>query len=273
MSNQPASKMTKRIIILLILLIILAVLLYFLLPKKKEVARLLPENPGLPAGAANGQIVDHFYYTLSYNEAHEQANWVMYRLPASFLTGERAERSDNFRTDPEITTGSATPDDYKRSGYDRGHLLPAADMGWSVEAMSLTFLMSNMSPQEPSFNRGIWKKLETRVREWAVEDGLIYVVTGPVLEDGLPEIGEDQVSVPKYFYKVILDYQEPEIKGIGFVMANRKSNLDIYHYAVSIDSVEKLTGLDFFPALPDGFEAEIEFTLNLNDWFTENISD
>jgi endonuclease G len=265
--------MTKRIIIQLVVLIILAVLLYFLLPKKKEVARLLPENPGLPAGAANGQIVDHFYYTLSYNEAHEQANWVMYRLPASFLTGERAERSDNFRTDPEITTGSATPDDYKRSGYDRGHLLPAADMGWSVEAMSLTFLMSNMSPQEPSFNRGIWKKLETRVREWAVEDGLIYVVTGPVLEDGLPEIGEDQVSVPKYFYKVILDYQEPEIKGIGFVMANRKSKLDIYHYAVNIDSVEKLTGLDFFPALPDEFEAEIEFTLNLNDWFTENISD
>jgi len=192
-------------------------------------------------------------------------------LAASSLTGERAERSDNFRIDPEIPTGSATPDDYKRSGYDRGHLLPAADMSWSPEAMSLTFLMSNMSPQEPSFNRGIWKKLEARVREWAVEDGLIYVVTGPVLEDGLPEIGTDRVSVPRYFYKVILDYQEPDIKGIGFVMANQKSKLDIYHYAVSIDSVEKLTRLDFFPALPDEFEETIESTVNLSLWSPDYI--
>jgi len=232
---------------------------------------LLPENPGLPAGAENGQIFDHIYYTLSYNEAHEQANWVMYKLLASYVSGKSAERSDNFRIDPEISTGSATSDDYKRSGYDRGHLLPAADMGWSPEAMSLTFLMSNMSPQEPSFNRGIWKKLETRVREWAIEDGLVYVVTGPVLEDGLPEIGEDKVSVPKYFYKVILDYQEPEIKGIGFVMANRKSKLDIYHYAVSIDSVEKLTGLDFFPALPDEFEDAMEASVTLGAWSEDFI--
>jgi endonuclease G len=264
--------MTKKIFVLVILLIILAVLFHFLFPKKEEVALLLPENPGLPAGAENGQIVDHIYYTLSYNEAHEQANWVMYKLTASYLSGENAERSDNFRIDPEIITGSAAPDDYKRTGYDRGHLLPAADMGWSPEAMSLTFLMSNMSPQAPSFNRGIWKKLEARVREWAIEDGLIYVVTGPVLEDGLPEIGEDRVSVPHYFYKIILDYQEPEIKGIGFVMANQKSNLDIYHYAVSIDSVENLTGLVFFSALPDELEQEIESTLNLNGWFTENES-
>jgi endonuclease G len=264
--------MTKRLFIFVIVVIIISGLFYFLLIKKKEPALLLPENPGLPTGAENGQIVDHDYFTLSYNEAHEQANWVMYKLPASYVSGESVERLDNFRIDPEITTGSARPDDYKQSGYDRGHLLPAADMGWSPEAMSLTFLMSNMSPQEPSFNRGIWKKLEVQVREWAIEDGLIYVVTGPVLEDGLPEIGADHVSIPKYYYKVILDYQEPEIKGIGFVMANQKSKLDIYQFTVSIDSVEKLTGLDFFPALPDELEQEIESTLYLNGWFAENNS-
>jgi endonuclease G len=258
--------MVKRLLVFFILLIIISVAFYFLLVKKKEVTLLLPENPGLPAGAENGQIVDHDYFTLSYNEAHEQANWVMYKLPASYVSGESVQRSENFRIDPEITTGSATPDDYKRSGFDRGHLLPAADMGWSPEAMSPTFLMSNMSPQAPSFNRGIWKKLEARVREWAIEDGLIYVVTGPVLRDGLPEIGDDRVSVPHHFYKVILDYQEPEIKGIGFVMANRKSTLDIWHYVVSIDSVEKLTQLDFFPALPDELEQEIESTVNIIVW-------
>lgn len=258
--------MGKRIVVFIILLAILAGLTYYLFIKKKEIALVLPDHPGFPQGEMSGFMVDHEYYTLSHNEEHEQANWVMYKLTASYVTDKSYKRMDNFRSDPDIPTGSAAPSDYKGSGYDRGHLLPAADMGWSADAMSLTFLMSNMSPQAPSFNRGIWKKLETRVREWAIEDGLLYVVTGPVLVNGLPEIGEEQVSVPKYFYKVILDYQEPEIKGIGFVMANRKSKLDIYHYAVSIDSVEKLTGLDFFPALPDAFEEQLESKANLSQW-------
>ena len=115
------------------------------------------------------QLVTHLGYSLSYNEKHEQANWVFYELTIDEVLGS-IKRKDQFRADPNIKTGSASLSDYKRSGYDRGHLAPAADMKWSSKAMSESFFMSNMSPQTPSFNRGIWKKLENLVRKWAVEN-------------------------------------------------------------------------------------------------------
>jgi len=123
-----------------------------------------------------------------------------------------------------------------------------------------------MSPQDASFNRGIWKKLEGLVRNWAVENNVLYLVTGPVLKDGLPTIGNNKVSVPKYFYKVILDYSKPDIKGIGFILPNAGSTEPIESFAVSIDSVESITGIDFFPLLPDDEEQLIEKTLSLKSW-------
>lgn len=132
-------------------------------------------------------------------------------------------RSDRFTPDKCVKSGTANDNDYKGSGYDRGHLAPAADMGWSVKAMEESFYYSNMSPQKPSFNRGIWKQLEELTRDWTVENKEIYIVTGGVLNDSLPTIGKNKVSVPKYFYKVILDYSEPSIKGIGFIMPNESS--------------------------------------------------
>ena len=119
-----------------------------------------------------------------------------------------------------ISTGSASLPDYKGSGYDRGHLAPAGDMKWSTTAMSESFYMSNMSPQEPSFNRGIWNRLESQVRRWAIDNGSVYIATGGVLTDGLKTLGSNSVSVPQYYFKVILDYQEPDIKGIGFIIPN-----------------------------------------------------
>ena len=123
-----------------------------------------------------------------------------------------------------------------------------------------------MSPQVPDFNRGIWKNLEERVREWAIDDKAVYVVTGTVLTKGLPAIGHNRITVPAYFYKVILDNTEPDIKGIGFIMPNQGSQEPLQHYAVTIDSVEKLTGTDFFYQLPDDQQKVIESAIDLSKW-------
>jgi len=219
----------------------------------------------IPEGA-KGEIVCHTGYTLSYNEDHEQANWVAYELTKEEAEG-KYKRTNKFIIDPSVSTGSATAQDYKKSGYDQGHLAPAADMAWSKTAMKESFYYSNMGPQEPSFNRDIWKKLEEQVREWAIEDKAVYVVTGPVLKDGLKTIGPNKVSVPEYYYKVILDYSLPGIKGIGFIMPNKGSKEPIKTYAVTIDSVERFTRLDFFSKLPDDQESIIECSLDTLGWF------
>jgi endonuclease G, mitochondrial len=211
------------------------------------------------------QVVNHFAYSLSYNENHEQANWVFYELTINEVLGS-FKRKDQFRSDPNIKSGSASLADYKGSGFDRGHLAPAADMKWSAKSMSESFFMSNMSPQTPSFNRGIWKKLESKVRGWAKENESIYIVTGGVLKGFLNTIGKNKVSVPKYYYKVILDYKKPEIKGIGFILPNVKGNKSIDSYKVSIDEVEKFTGIDFFYLLPDSIEEKIESSKDFYKW-------
>ena len=219
-----------------------------------------------PKSILDEQIIDHFGYSLSYNEDHEQANWVIYELTDNEVSGG-VKRKNQFRSDPKVKTASASLSDYRGSGYDRGHLAPAADMKWSVTAMSESFYMSNMSPQRPSFNRGIWKRLEEQVRLWALNNKSIYVVTGGVLEDELETIGVNEVSVPEYFYKVILDYIEPELKGVGFIIPNKRSNERLINFAVSVDSVEISSGIDFFYLLPDSIEKRIESNVNLSEWF------
>ncbi|MEN9512133.1 MAG: hypothetical protein RLZZ370_1952 [Bacteroidota bacterium] len=214
-------------------------------------------NLELPLIQPGDQIVRHTGFTLCYNETHEQAAWVAYDLTAREAAGGY-ERTDKFLPDPNVQTGSAAAADYANSGFDRGHLAPAGDMGWSSTTMAESFYYSNMSPQHPSFNRGIWKKLEEQVRAWANADSVLYVVTGPVLSEGLPTIGPNMVSVPKYYYKVLLDYHKPGFKAIGFVLPNSPSSLPLSSFAVSVDSVERLTGIDFFPALPDGAEDLLE---------------
>lgn len=216
--------------------------------------------------AHKGQrITQHLAYTLLYNELHEQAAWVAYQLTKK-ETIRVYERSNDFNEDPLISTGTATDFDYKRSGYDRGHLAPAADMGWSATAMRESFYYSNMSPQDPGFNRGVWKRLEEQVRDWAWENEAIYVVTGPVLSSKLPKIGSNGVSIPAYYYKVILDYSKPSVKAIAFLLPNKSSTLGIQSYAVSINEVEKLTGIDFFPILPNVQEEQLESQLCQACW-------
>ena len=172
-----------------------------------------------------------------------------------------AGRTNDFRLDPSITTGSALPSDYYKSGYDRGHLAPAADMGWSSESVSESFYMSNMTPQLPDFNRGMWKDLEGMVRQWAVRFGEVTVVTGPVLEKSAAEyssIGKNNVSVPEFFYKALLAQNEGKYISIGFILPNKKCTGTVFDYAVSVDEVERRTELDFFSRLPDSVEEFVE---------------
>jgi endonuclease G, mitochondrial len=221
----------------------------------------------LPTSTTNA-IVRHKYFTLSYAEAHEQAEWVAYRLTREELNAPWVSRTNNFQPDPKVKTGSATPDDYRNSGYDRGHLLPAADRAFSEEAMSETFYMSNISPQASNFNKGVWRELEELTRSWAKRDKQLYVVTGPVLKMPVKgAIGANKVSVPAAYFKVLLDLEEPIIKGIGFVIPNEISFEPLHKFAVSIDEVEELTGIDFFVDLmPKALEVEVEKSFNLDLW-------
>lgn len=209
-----------------------------------------------------GKLIRHSYYVLSYNPTHKQADWVYYS-PRLRTGKEGAERTDNFREDPMVGPESANPSDYSKSGYDRGHLCPAGDMTQSAEAMSETFYMSNMSPQVPGFNRGIWKNLEEQVREWS-KKGIIYVVTGPVFKEMKGAIGRNKVTVPGYYYKVV--YSPSSQQMIGFILPNGKTNKRPADFVVSVDSVEHFTGMDFFPQLPDSLENRLEAHSDYQKW-------
>lgn len=245
----------------------------------------LTENLQVPECGLKNHSADHEfrefkYYSLCYRETYEQAEWSAECIKSSMLQ-KNATRSNDFRPDDKISTGSATLADYKSSGYDRGHLVPAADMSFDADAMSETFYMSNMSPQVPQFNRGIWVNLETQVRAWAQKFGKIYVVSGPVLNKSaqeFPSIGKNQVSVPEFYYKVVLapvykdeeDKNTPEdsesVMTIGFIIPNQKCEKEFWDYAVSIDEVENITNIDFFPQLEDSLENQVESAFQLEDW-------
>ncbi|MBI5914418.1 MAG: DNA/RNA non-specific endonuclease, partial [Bacteroidetes bacterium] len=203
-------------------------------------------------------------------EKYELPEWVAYELTADRLNTQWVERSEDFRPDPKVGTGSSTLDDYRRSRYDRGHLVPAADMAFSEEAMSETFLMSNISPQEPGFNKGVWRELEELTRDWAKRNKHLYVVTGPVLSQPIQFwLGENQVAVAPAFYKVLLDLREPEVKAIGFIVPNQTSVEPIETFAVSVDEVEIRTGINFFQYLLEPeLEGELEANFDVNLWET-----
>ena len=206
---------------------------------------------GYPLAHTGDTILTYTGFHLAYNEQFEQAAWVAYVLTRDEIESGTIERTNNFRSDTSIVTGSATLADYRRSGFDRGHLAPAGDMKWDHLAMSQSFLMSNMSPQRPSFNRGIWRKLETKVRNWAMEKDSIYVITGPLFSPGDSLIGENGVGVPGHYFKVLVDLSPPDHDMIAFLLPNSGSSEDLIQFAITVDSLEQLTGYDFFSVAPD----------------------
>jgi endonuclease G len=211
------------------------------------------------------QIVKHDYFSLSYNEVYEQAEWVAYELKKDFIKNNDFKRPF-FIEDPKVTTGSADWRNYKKSGYDKGHLCPAGDMEFAVDAYKDTFFTSNIAPQRNDFNAGIWNRLEQKVRYWAVKYDGIYVVTAGVLEPSLKTIGKENVAVPEFFYKILLDTSRGEFKMIAFLIPNERSNKPLYDFVVSVDRIEKMTGIDFFPGLEDKIETQLEKSSDYKNW-------
>ncbi len=215
--------------------------------------------------STTGAIVNHNYFTLSYSEEHEQAEWVAYELSDRDLVKNDFDRP-YFIEDKSVKTRSADWRNYKNSGYDRGHLCPAADRGFSYDAFKETFLTSNISPQDHEFNAGIWNRLEQKVRYWAETYNGVYVVTGGVLKGNMKTIGDENVSVPNQFYKIVVAVSGENYKAIAFLIPNKASSESFYNYAVSIDEIEEVTGIDFFPNLDDAVEDNLEKMKNLKAW-------
>lgn len=198
-------------------------------------------------------------YVACHDNNKKVADWVSYHLTESHLV-KNIDRTDDFRPDPDLPCGQRSElADYADSGYDRGHLAPAGDMTRSRRVMSESFLLSNMAPQVGvGFNRGIWKKLEEDVREWAREKKNLYVITGPIYESDCGTIGHSRVAVPTYFYKIVVSCGN-EIDAIAFILPNEK-NPDgrLPEFITTIDEIERLTGLDFLSGLEDCIEGRIE---------------
>lgn len=228
-------------------------------------AEILNQVPEEIIPDSKGELVRHTWFALSYSENHEQAEWVAYELTRERLNANWAERPKTFRPDPEVRTESATPRDYSGSGYDKGHLCPAADMAFDATAIDETFLMSNISPQFPAFNMGIWRELEELTRDWARRFKKIYVVTGPVLtETDQKPIGLSKVTIPKAFFKVLLVPDQQ--RAIAFILPNERSEQPVMDYACTIDAVENSTGIDLFPKLLNGPDEELEASLDKSVW-------
>ena len=241
-------------------------------PEKAERASItpLPKGSELPQlkRKRTEQIIQHEGYTVSYNADYRIANWVAYVLTDKEARSDKAERQNKFVVDPLVKGASATNEDYTRTGYDRGHLAPAGDMKWSEKAMRESFYLSNITPQKPGLNRGIWKELEEQIRLWARENGAVLIATGPVIPDEeLNRLGKNRVGVPRQFYKVLCMVVNNQLEGVGFLFENRDyGTTPLRQMMVPIDSVEQVTGIDFFPALPDDEERQMEATVHTDLW-------
>ncbi|GAA4887826.1 DNA/RNA non-specific endonuclease [Flaviramulus aquimarinus] len=231
---------------------------------KGRVAKTNTNEYFLPT-STTGQIIHHEGYSLSYNETHEQAEWVAYELKISHLSSTNHKRP-YFDIDKTVKTGAAHWRNYKKSGYDRGHLCPAGDRRYSKSAHDETFLTSNISPQEHQFNSGIWNTLEQKVRYWARKYDGVFVVTGGVLKGSMKAIGDEDVSVPNQFYKVLIDNNTGKTKVIAFLIPHQNSNKPLYEFVVSVDKIEALTGIDFFPELDDTIENKLEASSSYKGW-------
>lgn len=211
------------------------------------------------------QVVHHEGYSLSYSESHEQAEWVAYELKRSQLSNASFKRP-YFEIDTAVKTGAAHWFNYKNSGYDRGHLCPAADRKQSKLLFDETFLTSNISPQKHDFNAGIWNSLEQKIRYWARRYDGVFVVTGGVLANDLNRIGKEGISVPKCFYKIVIDYNSDQPKIVGFLIPHQNSSKPLQHFVVPVDSIEVLTGIDFFPKMENKLENELEASADYQNW-------
>lgn len=280
---------TMRIMVVLAVLALISVILYYSCGRKihdtiietaakakQEYAQVgerpaysVPRYTGLEIpqweSTATSQIIEHTGYTVSYNCDTKIPDWVAYELTREETKGKE-KRSNKFKADPESRYDCATDADYYKSGYDKGHMAPAGDMKWSRQVMLESFYYTNVAPQAPKLNRGVWKKLEESIRQWADRDSAIVVVCGPVTDGSSKRIGPNGVTVPRAYYKVITAPYVRNPRAIGFIFPNENRSGRLESYAVSVDSVERVTGMDFFSQYPDSIETIIEMSNDFEAW-------
>ena len=202
-------------------------------------------------------------FSFSYSEAHEQSEWVAYELTDKDMVATNYNRP-YFNQDPIVATASADWRNFKSSGYDRGHLCPAGDRKSSKELYDETFFTSNIAPQIPSFNNGVWNRLEQKTRYWATKYNGLYVITGGVLKGEMKTIGKEKVAVPNFFYKILMT--KDRTKMIGFLVPHEPSKAPLYSFVFTVDEIEKLIGIDFFPGLEDAIENKLEAEVSYKKW-------
>lgn len=213
------------------------------------------------------QLVKHSFYEIGFNTKQQLPAWTYYSLTKEHLKMAVLERKGSFVKDPFINSLQASNSDYSASGYDKGHLVPCEDMSFSESAMKETFYYSNCAPQTTELNRGEWKVLEELTRNWAKEYEEVLVVSGPVFGTDLKHLGKGEIHIPDVFYKIILRHDSLSYKGIAFLMPNSLQKLNtLNNYVCTIDSIETLTGLDFFTDLPDKTEENFESKIEINNW-------
>ena len=225
------------------------------------------EQLEVPEPLKNGEeiILHRKGYVLSYNPELKIPNWVAWHLTADHADGD-IKRFSSYLEDEDVPCPRATPEDYKGSGWSHGHMCPAGDNKWDKKAMRETFFLTNMCPQDRSLNSGLWNKIEMDCRKWAKKYGDIYVVCGPVLLNREHEtIGENKVVVPEAFFKVILCLQGKP-KAIGYIVRNTEGKKKKDQFVNTVDEVERITSMDFFPALPDSIEAMDEARADIREW-------
>lgn len=220
----------------------------------------LRERVELPSVGSAGQLIEHEGHTLLYDNELRLSRWVAYRLDADELDAV-CERSNFFQPDPEVDGVRVTTRDYTSSGYDRGHLAPAADMRWDQSAMEQCFYMTNICPQNRQLNGGDWKDLEERVRNLAKIYGNVWVVCGPIVSQRPKRIGDNRVAVPSAFFKAVLVVTDTSATTSGWIFANNSTRQPVDRAAVTVDSIEVVCGCDLFPLLPDSVENRIESRL------------
>lgn len=212
------------------------------------------------------QILERTGYVASYNKVTLLPNWVAWHLTAERTEGSAKRSGVDFAEDTEVPEPRATDWDYYNSGYDRGHMCPAADNKWSKKAMEESFLFTNMCPQNGNLNRGDWNEMEMACRKWAKKYGDLYIVCGPILYKGKHKtIGNNKVVVPEAFFKVVLRTGDNP-QAIGFIYKNTSGNRPKDSYVNTVDEVERITGIDFFPSLPDNVEKNVEATADIANW-------
>jgi endonuclease G len=239
---------------------------------------------GFPVSNKVLELVQHSAMAIGYDCDYKMAAWVFHVLTPDVSFGSVTHTND-FRVDSTISCGTAIEQDYflrnQREdgtfqydgfGFDRGHLAPSADFRWSSKALSESYYYSNMTPQRPEFNRESWANLEGLLRTIVDrEQKTFYVITGPVLHDSLPVIERSvhQLKIPELHYKIIVDASAENPRGMAFVMPNKRCDDRLSQYMVTIDSVERLTGLNFFPKLTPAQERKIEAIASFDAWETQ----